>query len=273
MTAMEIVRRIGPRGQTALKAGVVIVALLILTIWLALTPPGILGKADAIGYAVCHRIELRSFWIGDRPTPLCARCSGMYLGMLTGFIFQWVQGKRGGLPPLRISIPLSIFLITFGVDGLNSYLHFFPQAPTLYQPSNLLRLATGSGLGLLVAVIFLPLFNQYFWTEPDPRPALANYRQVGLLLFMVGLVATVMFLQIPGLITLLAILSAATVWLVLGMCYTLLWMTVFQRENSFSSLKSGWLLLTMGFTTALIQIGAVDWLRYTLTGTWSGFTF
>lgn len=273
MADMNFVQRIGSRGQIYLKSALAGVALGVLTIWLAFTPPGILGKADAIGYSVCHRIELRSFWIGDRPTPLCARCSGMYLGMLTGFIFQWVQGKRSALPPLRISIPLSVFLITFGVDGLNSYLHFFPQAPALYTPSNLLRLATGSGLGLLVSVIFLPLFHQYFWTQPDPRPALANYRQVFLLLLLVGLVSTAMYLQIPGLITVLAVLSAATVWLVLGMCYSLLWMTIFHRENSFDTLKSGWVILTAGFTTALLQIGAVDWLRYTITGTWSGFIF
>ncbi len=273
MTPMRIAQRIGVKGGAALKVGLVSVALLTLTLWLALTPPGILGKADAIGYAVCHRIELRSFWIGERPTPLCARCSGMYLGMLTGFIFQWVQGRRSALPPLRISIPLSIFLITFAVDGLNSYLHFFPQAPTLYTPSNLLRLASGSGLGMLVAVMFLPLFNQYFWTQPDPRPALASYRQVFVLLGLVGAVSTVMYLQIPLLTAVLAVFSAATVWLVLGMCYTLLWMTVFHLENSFISLKSGWVVLTAGFTTALLQIGAVDWLRYALTGTWSGFVF
>jgi hypothetical protein len=51
-------------------------SLLILTTALALigwwyyTPPGLLGKADAAGYAVCHRIASRSFLIGDRQTPL-----------------------------------------------------------------------------------------------------------------------------------------------------------------------------------------------------------
>jgi hypothetical protein len=49
------------------------IAVLLAGLWA--TPPGLLGKADAIGYAVCHRIDLRSFHLGDRQLPLCARCT------------------------------------------------------------------------------------------------------------------------------------------------------------------------------------------------------
>ncbi|MFC1936831.1 hypothetical protein ACFLYP_04105 [Chloroflexota bacterium] len=45
---------------------------LMLVGWLLNTPTGLLGKADAIGYAVCHQIAHRSFHIGDRPISLCA---------------------------------------------------------------------------------------------------------------------------------------------------------------------------------------------------------
>jgi hypothetical protein len=67
-------RRLKFTGKLLLVAA--LAALLIA--WLSLTPPGLLGKADAVGYAVCHRIELRSFHLDGRPLPLCARCSGMY---------------------------------------------------------------------------------------------------------------------------------------------------------------------------------------------------
>ena len=40
------------------------------------------GKADHIGYAVCHQISVRSYFFGDHQLPLCARCSGQYLGAL-----------------------------------------------------------------------------------------------------------------------------------------------------------------------------------------------
>ena len=63
----------------------VVTAVFLLTLgWLLNTPAGLLGKADAVGYAVCHRIDLRSFNLGERQMPLCARCTGMYLGAVLG---------------------------------------------------------------------------------------------------------------------------------------------------------------------------------------------
>ncbi len=58
--------------------------------WLLNTPSGLFGKAGAIGYSFCHRIDARSFHIGDIQFPLCARCSGMYLGALLALIFQLI---------------------------------------------------------------------------------------------------------------------------------------------------------------------------------------
>ena len=71
---------------------VAVVAAVVLAAWLVNTPPGILGKADAVGYAVCHRIDERSFHIGDRQVALCARCTGMYLGAVLGLVFQFFLG-------------------------------------------------------------------------------------------------------------------------------------------------------------------------------------
>ena len=53
-------------------------ALIAFAVWLYITPPGLLGKADAVGYAICHRIDERSFHIDDRQLPLCARCTGEF---------------------------------------------------------------------------------------------------------------------------------------------------------------------------------------------------
>ncbi|MCJ7535691.1 MAG: DUF2085 domain-containing protein, partial [Anaerolineales bacterium] len=131
------------------KGLVFLTFILTLFAWVINTPPGLLGKADAIGYAVCHRIDLRSFHIGDLQLPLCARCSGMYLGAMIGLIYQWVIGRRRiGMSSWKIILPTSVFVLLFAIDGLNSFYSLFADAPGLYQPNNTLRLLTGTGMGL-----------------------------------------------------------------------------------------------------------------------------
>ena len=142
---------------------------LTMTAWLLNTPPGLLGKADAVGYAVCHRIDLRSFHLGDRQLPLCARCSGMYLGAMLGLIYQGLIGRRRtGIPNWKIILAISIFALAFIIDGLNSFLSFFPGAPGLYEPNNTIRLLTGTGVGLAIAIVLYPAFNSTVWRNVDP---------------------------------------------------------------------------------------------------------
>src|SRR5512136_454127 len=101
------------------KIALLIGAGLILLIWWVETPPGILGKADAVGYAVCHRIDLRSFHIHGRQMPLCARCTGMYLGAMLGLVYQSVTARRRtGLPSWKVMIPLGLLVAAFGIDGI-----------------------------------------------------------------------------------------------------------------------------------------------------------
>ena len=57
---MKLAKLVG-RGSLLWKILLVLAAVIIVTVWLAKTPDGLLGKADAIGYAVCHRIDARSF--------------------------------------------------------------------------------------------------------------------------------------------------------------------------------------------------------------------
>ena len=77
------------------KIFALVIAAVVVVLWLIYTPEGLLGKADAIGYAVCHRIDLRSFHLGDRQLPLCVRCSGMYLGALLGLAYQaWLAPRE-----------------------------------------------------------------------------------------------------------------------------------------------------------------------------------
>jgi len=255
------------------KIMLVTAAVLIVGAWLVLTPPGLLGKADAVAYAICHRIPSRSFFIGDRPIPLCARCSGMYLGALLGLLYQMRLGKRGKMPALKMYAIFGLFLLAFTIDGVNSYLNFFPQAPSLYEPQNLLRLLTGTGIGLGIAAVLLPTFNQSVWADHIPQPALSTWRQLAELLLLAGVLVLLIISGNPLALYPLAILGAMTVLLVLTLVYTVVWVMLLKQENRSHTLKDAWPLLLAGFITAFIQIALMDGGRFWLTGTWEGFAF
>jgi uncharacterized membrane protein len=261
-------------GKSLMVKIILLVAVcLLLGIWLTNTPPGLLGKADAVGYAVCHRISERSFFIGDRQMPLCARCTGMYIGAMIGLLYQLRLGRRGGMPSLNILIVLAIFIIAFAVDGVNSYLHFFPMVPSLYTPQNFLRLLTGIGMGIAIAAMLYPVFQQTIWVEWSKQPALASLSQMGVILAIAGIVDLGILAEIPLVVFPVAILSTLTVLVILGMVYTMVWVMVLKRENAFQNWRSLWAFLVAGFGTTILQIMIMDLIRFGISGSWNGFVF
>jgi len=255
-----------------LKGLVVLAFMLTLFAWLMTTPPGVFGKADAIGYAVCHRIDLRSFYIGDLQLPLCARCSGMYLGAMLGLIYQLVIGRRRiGMPSWKIILPTAIFVLLFAIDGLNSFYSLFSDSPGLYQPNNTLRLLTGTGMGLAIAVALFPAFNATVWRLVDPRPAFLNLRSFAIMVLIAVSLNILIMLENPIILYPLALVSAAGVLILLTLVYAMMLMMVFKAENRINQISQLTYAIMGGLTIALIQIGLLDFVRYFLTGTWDGF--
>ncbi len=257
------------------KGGLVLAAALLLAGWLLNTPPGILGKADAVGYAVCHRIDARSFHIGNRQMPLCVRCTGMYLGAMLGLTYQGILApRRGRLLSWKAWIPLGLLVAAFGIDGLNSYAHLVPQLhlPSLYQPQHWLRLLTGTGMGLVMMLALYPVFNQTVLRNWIDRPALTGWRAwTGLFSLALGL-DLLTLTENPAVLYPLALITAGGVLVILSMAYGIVWLMLFRRENRYNlSAELVWPLLA-GFTTALAQIIALDFVRFLITGTWGGIT-
>ncbi|MBE3066545.1 MAG: DUF2085 domain-containing protein [Chloroflexi bacterium] len=269
-------KRIG----AASKVLVIAAALLVFIGWFLTTPPGLFGKADAIGYAVCHRIGERSFHIGSYQLPLCARCSGMYLGAVTGLVFQSLIGwKRLKIPHWSIIALLVVFVAAFGIDGSNSYLYLLkqvspgilPNIPNLYVPNNTLRLLTGSGMGLGMAVMLFPAFNQTVWVDGEDKPAIPGWKTFSLLLGIQVIFDLLVLSESPIVLYPLAIISALGVWLLLTIVYSMVWVMIMGQDNKFSKLRQLWLPLLAGLTIAMIQTAAIDTLRFWLTGTWGAF--
>ncbi len=250
------------------------IAGVILVIWLLNTPPGLLGKADAIGYAVCHQIEHRTFHIADRPISLCARCTGQYLGAVLAILYAGLIGKhRTGWPAKKALVLLGIFVLAYGIDGTNSYLHFYPNLDKfyLYEPNNTLRLLTGTGMGLVMGLGTWHIFQEVIWKKENDVPVLSGFWQWSVLLLLALGIDGLVLTENPLLLYLLTIISAFGVLGILTLLYTLIWVIIFRAENSFEHLRNLVWLLAAGFITAMLQIGALDLVRYLVTGTWVGF--
>jgi uncharacterized membrane protein len=254
-------------------------ALTAFAVWFFIAPPGLLGKADSIGYAICHRIDERSFHIGDRQLPLCARCTGeFYAAAITLLFFAIVSPRKSGMPGWKLGLPLLVFLAAFGIDGTNSYLYLLKSTagerlasiPNLYIPNNTLRILTGSGMGISLASVLYPAFNQSVWAHTDRERAL-DWKKLGLLVFTVLIIDLAVLTENPVVLYPIAILSVLGVLALLVIVFSMVWLLMMRQENVFNSLKEMWMPILAGTTLAFLMITIIDLLRLRLTGTWGGF--
>jgi len=263
-----------PKRAYVPRTFAILTAIIVFVTWLLSTPDGLLGKADAVGYALCHRIDLRSFQLGTRQLPLCARCTGMYLGVLLGLGFYITRRtKAGRYPDKAVSATLICFAVIWAVDGLNSYLQLLPMASGVYPPSNTLRLITGILVGISLATLVYPAFSQFAWKDARNEPVLRSFKDLGLLLLISAVLVALILDGNPLILYPLAIASTLSVFLILTIVYTSVVLAVSRRENQAERWRDLFTPIVIGLTLAVIQIGAIDWLRYTLTGTWEGFHF
>lgn len=258
------------KAKFPLKWFLLVLLLIIAGAWLWFTPPGFWGKLGAIGYAVCHQIAARSYHVHDQQVPLCARCTGMYLGAMLGIVFQLVHGKKGAYPPLKTILIMALMVVAFGLDGVNSYIHFFPSVAALYEPHNTLRLITGTGMGLAISAAIVPAFHQTIWVKWQKNSGLGSWKQLGLLLILAALLVLAVLSGSSWAILSLAIISTGSVFILLTMIYSMVWVMLLKKENTYTHFKQLTVPLLGGVLTALLQIGAFDLARYLLTGTWAG---
>lgn len=248
--------------------GLLILLLVALAVWLILTPPGIDGKLHAAGYSVCHQIESHSLSIGGKTLPLCARCTGTFMGLFFSLLYLSFKKKRTGIPSrLKIAI-LVLFCAAFLMDGINSSLTLLPGIKPFYQPDNRLRLITGLLFGISLANLILPLWHQTLWAEAESRPVLDRWMDLVVLILIAAAVGTLILLDISFLYYPIAILSTGTIFIVLGMIYSLLWCIILKKENTLHHLRDGIRILSAGVITAIFQVGMMDFARLMITKSW-----
>lgn len=238
----------------------------IVAIWF-ITPGGLLDKADHVGYAVCHQLPIRTPFFDGRPLPLCARCSGQFLGALAGLalLIALGRGKAAQLPPRPVIVVLLGFLAAWALDGFNSYLTFFPGVPHLYEPHNILRTTTGAMQGVALISLVLPFFNVTLWARPDQRPTIGSLREVLWLLGLIALIVAAVGSEWAPLLYPLALLSVAGTLMMLTLVTTMLLTLALRRDGRAQSWRDALPLLIAGLALALLIVLGINLLRAWLT--------
>jgi hypothetical protein len=139
--------------------------------------------------------------------------------------------------------------------------------PNLYIPNNVLRILTGSGMGLGLAAILYPAFNQSVWKEAEEKPAL-NWKGLLVITAITVCVDLLVLTESPIVLYPAAFISAGGVIILLTIVYSIVWTMLTGQENKFTRLRQMWLSLLAGLTIAVLQILIIDLLRLGLTGTW-----
>jgi len=221
---------------------------------------------NLFGGGVCGQIPGHSFIIGGRQLPLCARCTGTYLGALLGFLGIAVlrRWRASGLPPSEVLASLVGFIVLWGIDGLNSFLAFFPNALHLYEPHNLLRFITGILNGLALSIIVYPVFSFLLWKEANTGRVIRNFRELGYLLIPAALLIWIIQTQASFLLYPVAVLSILGVLAMLTLVNTMIVLIVTRRESKAQSWRDAPLPLSVGLLAAFLELGALGLLHFVL---------
>jgi uncharacterized membrane protein len=217
--------------------------------------PGVslLDRLRWLDSGICAQLPTHSFYPGGERLPLCARNTGIYLGFIITLVtlFAIGRGRAQRLPPWPIIVVLVMGVVAMALDGFNS---FFLDLGLkhLYQPHNLLRLATGLATGLALASLGLPLLNRLLWGVYDEQRSVPSW--AALLVLVPALVLSFFAVASENGLVLypLALLSTAGVMTVLSSLNLVVVVTVSRRDQTITRY---WELLPFFGFALLLTIG------------------
>lgn len=132
---------------------------------------------ERMGSAVCHRLAERSLLFDEMQMPLCARCTGIYIGAFFAFCFFFLKKRMQAGKSFTVTqaVLTGLAILPVGVDGVGSYLGF-------WESSQLMRILTGSLVGAIVPGFLLMAGN----FDPKKGNELLVYKGTGELLLLMA---------------------------------------------------------------------------------------
>jgi len=182
------------------------------------SPGDYAATSHAILHGLCAQTPTHTIVFGDAALPFDARMTGIYGGFLVTVAAIIIRGGlfRYGNPPLRVAGLLAVLVLAMAVDGVNSLLSDLGLWHP-YVPSNALRVVTGYGAGVTLAIALSWLLASSAWNLGSPTVAVGRMKDLvtpllGLAIFGGVLVARPGWLHLP-----VSLLLVASAWLTVTM--------------------------------------------------------
>ena len=107
-----------------------------------------------IGSTVCHQMSERSICMGGNYLPVCARCTGIYIGFAVSALYLFItKGYKGNKPFNLLQTAFMVLcILPLMIDGVGSYIG-------LWNSNNLLRIFTGSLCGFVILPFIVLVCN------------------------------------------------------------------------------------------------------------------
>jgi uncharacterized membrane protein len=117
---------------------------------------------------ICHQMDSRSFHVENHQFAVCARCFGVYFGLLFGFLIYPLLRKIDEIEPLP-RFWLFLAMIPIGIDwSLGVF--------GIWENTHLSRFLTGLILGTTCAVFIVPALVEIFRLLAGKRTGLTQRR-------------------------------------------------------------------------------------------------
>jgi uncharacterized membrane protein len=215
---------------------------------------------------VCHQFPEHSLSIAGVQLPLCARCTGTYLGALVGLVNFWWAGRTRAswLPPARVLAVLFACFTFWAIDGLNSYLNYVTGRVFLYTPSNLPRLTAGMLNGLSLSTLVFPMFNFAIWRRPARQRVIRGWGELAGILLQIIAMGWLVQADIHWLLYPLVFLELGGVLLMLTIVNSLIVVLVLRRENLAEHWRQTLPTLGLGMFLSIGEVGGMALLRHVI---------
>jgi uncharacterized membrane protein len=188
---------------------------------------------DFFGRAICHQLEERSLTIFGETLSVCARDTGIYIGIFSSLTYLHFTKRKLNItiPTIKVSFFLLLLMVPMMVDGLGSYLYWF-------ESDNIKRLVSGTSFGFVLPYFLYPLLSSKS-LESDSEPCVKGSRDLIVpILVSVGLGVVIYLGMIPYFIVDSFIILTLVIWLSLFTSKLFFSISNFRVKSFFAILVS-----------------------------------